>query len=77
MRSVIDHFKGSRDFPRLRIGIFPRALKVFAYTILKITLFIVSLNWRISVGIGRPPGKMDPVNFVLRPFTKQELEEVC
>ncbi|XP_008244016.1 PREDICTED: peptidyl-tRNA hydrolase, chloroplastic [Prunus mume] len=46
MRSVIDHFKGSRDFPRLRIG------------------------------IGRPPGKMDPVNFVLRPFTKQELEEL-
>lgn len=37
----------------------------------------MSLNWRISVGIGRPPGKMDPVNFVLRPFTKQELEEVC
>ncbi|KAF3437878.1 hypothetical protein FNV43_RR20634 [Rhamnella rubrinervis] len=46
MRSVIDHFKGSRDFPRLRIG------------------------------IGRPPGKMDPVNFVLRPFTKQEREEL-
>ncbi|KAL5544730.1 hypothetical protein UlMin_008514 [Ulmus minor] len=46
MRSIIDHFKGSRDFPRLRIG------------------------------IGRPPGKMDPVNFVLRPFTKQEREEL-
>lgn len=24
MRSIIDHFKGSRDFPRLRIGTFPR-----------------------------------------------------
>uniref|UniRef100_A0A2P2NMY6 Peptidyl-tRNA hydrolase n=1 Tax=Rhizophora mucronata TaxID=61149 RepID=A0A2P2NMY6_RHIMU len=46
MRSVIDHFKGSRDFPRLRIG------------------------------IGRPPGKMDPVNFVMRPFSKQEHEEL-
>ncbi|XP_052176895.1 peptidyl-tRNA hydrolase, chloroplastic [Diospyros lotus] len=46
MRSVIDHFRGSRDFPRLRIG------------------------------IGRPPGKMDPVNFVLRPFSKQEREEL-
>ncbi|XP_015882998.2 peptidyl-tRNA hydrolase, mitochondrial [Ziziphus jujuba] len=46
MKSIIDHFKGSRDFPRLRIG------------------------------IGRPPGKMDPVNFVLRPFTKQEREEL-
>ncbi|MQM13292.1 hypothetical protein Taro_046218, partial [Colocasia esculenta] len=46
MRSVINHFKGVKDFPRLRIG------------------------------IGRPPGKMDPVNFVLRPFNKKELEEV-
>ncbi|XP_021854301.1 peptidyl-tRNA hydrolase, mitochondrial isoform X2 [Spinacia oleracea] len=46
MRSVIDHFKGNRDFPRLRIG------------------------------IGRPPGKMDAANFVLRPFSKQEREEL-
>ncbi|XP_030535472.1 peptidyl-tRNA hydrolase, mitochondrial isoform X1 [Rhodamnia argentea] len=46
MRSVINHLKGSRDFPRLRIG------------------------------IGRPPGKMDPVNFVMRPFNKQEREEL-
>ncbi|KAI4350891.1 hypothetical protein L6164_005297 [Bauhinia variegata] len=46
MRSIINHFKGSVDFPRLRIG------------------------------IGRPPGKMDPVQFVLRPFTKQEKEEL-
>ncbi|PON86479.1 Peptidyl-tRNA hydrolase [Trema orientale] len=46
MRSIIDHFKGSRDFPRLRIG------------------------------IGRPPGKMDAVNFVLRPFTRQERDEL-
>ncbi|KAF4382042.1 hypothetical protein G4B88_006674, partial [Cannabis sativa] len=46
MRSIIDHFQGSRDFPRLRIG------------------------------IGRPPGKMDAVNFVLRPFNKQEREEL-
>lgn len=45
MRSVIDHFKGNRDFPRLRIG------------------------------IGRPPGKMDPASFVLRPFSKQERQE--
>ncbi|KAE9463949.1 hypothetical protein C3L33_04194, partial [Rhododendron williamsianum] len=42
MRSVIDHFKGSKDFPRLRIG------------------------------IGRPPGKMNPVSFVMRAFNKQD-----
>ncbi|XP_068642945.1 peptidyl-tRNA hydrolase, mitochondrial [Aristolochia californica] len=46
MRSIIDHFKGNREFPRLRIG------------------------------IGRPPGKMDPANFVLRPFNRQEREEL-
>ncbi|TKY60914.1 Peptidyl-tRNA hydrolase [Spatholobus suberectus] len=30
---------------------------------------------RLRIGIGRPPGKMDPVAFVLRLFTKQEREE--
>ncbi|MCO5550593.1 hypothetical protein L7F22_004081 [Adiantum nelumboides] len=46
MKSVIQHLKGSRDFPRLKIG------------------------------IGRPPGKMDPASFVLRKFTKDEKEEL-
>lgn len=46
MRSIITHLKGSRDFPRLRIG------------------------------IGRPPGKMEAANFVLRPFTRDERVEV-
>ncbi|RWR85503.1 peptidyl-tRNA hydrolase, chloroplastic-like protein isoform X1 [Cinnamomum micranthum f. kanehirae] len=46
MRSVIDHLKGSQDFPRLRIG------------------------------IGRPPGIMGPINFVLRSFNRQEREEL-
>lgn len=27
---------------------------------------------RVKVGIGRPPGRMDPVNFVLQPFTPLE-----
>lgn len=31
---------------------------------------------RLRIGIGRPPGRMDSVNFVLRPFTKQEREEL-
>ncbi|KAL5052578.1 hypothetical protein RYX36_033260, partial [Vicia faba] len=30
---------------------------------------------RLRIGIGRPPGKMDPISFVLRQFTKQEREE--
>ncbi|KAH6820692.1 Peptidyl-tRNA hydrolase family protein [Perilla frutescens var. hirtella] len=46
MRSIINHFKGSRDFPRLRIG------------------------------IGRPPGKMEGASFVLRPFNREEREEL-
>ncbi|KAK9114807.1 hypothetical protein Syun_021604 [Stephania yunnanensis] len=45
MRSIIERL-GTRDFPRLRIG------------------------------IGRPPGKMDPVNYVLRPFNKEEQAEL-
>lgn len=32
--------------------------------------------WRLKVGVGRPPGRMDPAAFVLRPFTKAEREEV-
>ncbi|CAM8978177.1 unnamed protein product [Rhodiola kirilowii] len=46
MRSIIDHVKGNRDFPRLKIG------------------------------IGRPPGKMDGASYVLRPFSKQERQEL-
>jgi PTH1 family peptidyl-tRNA hydrolase len=31
---------------------------------------------RLKVGVGRPPGRMDPAAFVLRPFGKSEREEV-
>ena len=31
---------------------------------------------RLKIGVGRPPGRMDPADFVLRPFTKAEREEV-
>ena len=31
---------------------------------------------RLRLGIGRPPGRQDPLDFVLRPFSKKEEEEV-
>ena len=31
---------------------------------------------RLSVGIGRPPGRMDPASFVLKPWAKQEKAEI-
>lgn len=31
---------------------------------------------RLRVGIGRPPGKKDPTDFVLEPFKKEEREEL-
>ena len=32
--------------------------------------------WRLKCGVGRPPGRMDPADFVLRPFSRKEREEV-
>jgi PTH1 family peptidyl-tRNA hydrolase len=32
---------------------------------------------RVRVGIGRPPGRMDPADFVLRPFSTAERDEVA
>ena len=31
---------------------------------------------RLRIGIGRPPGRQDPADFVLRPFTASEREEL-
>ena len=31
---------------------------------------------RLSIGIGRPPGRMDPSSFVLKPWSKQEKVEI-
>lgn len=31
---------------------------------------------RLRVGIGRPPGRMDPVDYVLQPFGREEMEIV-
>ena len=31
---------------------------------------------RLKVGVGRPPGRIDPAAFVLRPFARAEREEV-
>ncbi|XP_074584277.1 peptidyl-tRNA hydrolase, mitochondrial-like isoform X1 [Curcuma longa] len=68
MRSVINHLKGSHEFPRLRIG--------------ELGNFQIQFTWfskpniHSCQGIGRPPGKMDPASFVLRPFNKKEQEEL-
>lgn len=32
---------------------------------------------RVRIGIGRPPGRQDPADFVLRPFTSTERTEVA
>lgn len=32
--------------------------------------------WRLKCGVGRPPGRQDPADFVLRPFAAQERPEV-
>jgi PTH1 family peptidyl-tRNA hydrolase len=32
--------------------------------------------WRLKVGVGRPPGRMDPADFVLRPFSAKERPDV-
>jgi PTH1 family peptidyl-tRNA hydrolase len=32
--------------------------------------------WRLKVGVGRPPGRMDPADFVLQRFSEQERPDV-
>lgn len=32
--------------------------------------------WRLKIGVGRPPGRMDPATYVLKPFAKAERPEV-
>ena len=32
--------------------------------------------WRLKIGIGRPPGRMDPAAFVLQKFSAKQREEV-
>lgn len=31
---------------------------------------------RLSIGIGRPPGRMDPASFVLKPWSKREVQDI-
>ncbi|MEX1047559.1 MAG: aminoacyl-tRNA hydrolase [Actinomycetota bacterium] len=32
--------------------------------------------YRVRLGVGRPPGRQDPADYVLEPFSKKELDEV-
>lgn len=32
--------------------------------------------WRLKCGVGRPPGRMDPADYVLRRFTAKEQPEI-
>lgn len=32
--------------------------------------------WRLKCGVGRPPGRQDPADFVLHPFAKLERDEI-
>lgn len=32
--------------------------------------------WRLKLGVGRPPGSVDPAVFVLKPFSKRERPEI-
>ncbi len=33
--------------------------------------------WRLRCGVGRPPGRQDPADYVLRPFAVREREEAA
>ena len=32
--------------------------------------------WRLKVGVGRPPGRQDPADYVLKSFPREEREEI-
>uniref|UniRef100_A0A0D9WJD6 Peptidyl-tRNA hydrolase n=1 Tax=Leersia perrieri TaxID=77586 RepID=A0A0D9WJD6_9ORYZ len=50
---------------------------LIAYFKIPLSQVLVSRDFpRLRIGIGRPTGKMDAINFVLRSFTEEEQEEL-
>ena len=70
LKSVIYHFRGNREFARLRIGKFC-CLRYF------VLFFMFStLRTFFFLGIGRPPGQMDSKAFLLQKFNNTAQERV-
>lgn len=65
---MIHHLGGRREFPRLRIGISRLYLN-------SMSIGCKLYQWLV-IGIGRPSGRIEAFNFVLRAFSNQESEEV-
>ena len=71
---MIYHFRGNKEFPRLRIGEFVTE-NTWLFGSLSVGFFFLIIL-TISLGIGRPPGQMDPKAFLLQRFNATAQERV-
>lgn len=87
VRSALDYFKVERDdllvihddidlpFGRLRLQVAGGSGGHNGIRSLESALGTKEFS-RLKFGVGRPPGTMDPADYVLRPFSKKERPEV-